>query len=98
MATSLPVTASPGELVARSIAALNDHDTAALRAFLTAATQERFPDRTLDGADAIAAYFDELFAAVPDFRLEIVKLVEQGEDVFVRWRMTGTHTGGPYAG
>ena len=30
---------------------------------------------------------------MPDWKIEIVGLAEQGEDVFVQWYMTGTHAG-----
>ena len=43
--------------------------------------------------EEISAFFDETFAAVDGFRLEILALVEQGDEVFVRWRTSGTHTG-----
>lgn len=32
-------------------------------------------------------------AALPDFHIEIIGLAEQGDDVFVQWRITGTHSG-----
>ena len=34
-----------------------------------------------------------MFAAVPDWKIQIVGLAEQGEDVFVQWHTTGTHSG-----
>jgi predicted ester cyclase len=30
--------------------------------------------------------------------MEVVSLVEQGDDVFVHWLLTGTHTGGTFQG
>jgi hydroxyacylglutathione hydrolase len=45
------------------------------------------------GRDEMIAYFDELYAAIPDFRLEIVDLVAEGEKAVVRWRITGTFAG-----
>jgi predicted ester cyclase len=38
-------------------------------------------------------WFGNLFRAVPDFRLEIVEIVAQGEKAAVRWRATGTFDG-----
>lgn len=49
--------------------------------------------RTCFGERAIADYFLALFAALPDFHLEILTLAEQGDDVFVHWKLTGTHKG-----
>jgi len=56
-------------------------------------TVQRFPDRTCRGADEIRRYFEDTFAAIPDLRVEIVALAEQGDDVFVQWRLTGTQQG-----
>src|ERR687885_517148 len=86
------------DVVLATIDAINAHDTTAAREFWTPTTTERFPDRTCNGADEIAAYFQELFDAMPDVRLEVLATAENGETVFVHWRATGTHTGGPFAG
>jgi steroid delta-isomerase-like uncharacterized protein len=72
---------------------LNRHDVTPLRQFWTSDTVERFPDRTCRGAEEIAAYFEEVFAAIPDFQMEIVTIAEQEDDVFVHWRLSGTHEG-----
>lgn len=39
------------------------------------------------------AWFDELYAAFPDFRLEMLDLVAEGERAVVRWRARGTFAG-----
>jgi predicted ester cyclase len=95
---SPPASASNGDLIRWAFAQLNKRDATPLRRFWTDSTVQRFPDRTCHGADEIAAYFDEVFAALPDFHMEVVDLVEQGEHVFVQWHLTGTHTGGPIQG
>src|SRR3954468_504116 len=38
-------------------------------------------------------YFDALYAAIPDFRLEILDLVAEGDNAVVRWHVTGTFAG-----
>ncbi len=86
-----PTTASNGELVRWAFEQLNQRDVTPLRRFWTDDTVERFPDRTCRGAEEIAAYFEDAFAAIPDLRMEVVSLVEHGDDVFVRWHLTGTH-------
>ena len=86
------------DLVRSTIDAINDHDVTRLRTFWTAETVERFPDRTCTGPDEIGAYFQDLFDAVPDVRMEILGIAENGETVLLHWRATGTHTGGPFAG
>lgn len=78
--------------------ALNRRDVASLRQFWTDATVQRFPQETCVGADAIAAYFDGVFAALPDFHMEIASLAEQADDVFVHWKLTATHSRAPFRG
>lgn len=99
MATASPPTdASNGELVRWTFEVLNSHDVEPLRQVWTDATVERFPSVTVSGSEAIADYFRRLFAALPDFRIEVIAIAETGDDVFVHWHMTGTHTGAAFEG
>ena len=51
------------------------------------------------GARALAQWFGDLFAAVPDFRMEIVNTFDDGDrQATVQWRATGTLTGAPFLG
>ena len=94
MAVATPPTElTNGEFIRWAFERLNDHDVDALRPFWTDETVERFPDRTCRGPDEIAGYFENTFAAIPDFHMEVIGIAEQGDDVFVQWRMTGTHKG-----
>jgi steroid delta-isomerase-like uncharacterized protein len=94
MATATPPTqATNAELIRWAFDMLNQHTVEPLRQFWTEDTVERFPDRTCRGADEIAAYFEDTFAALPDFHIEILALAAQDDDVFVQWRITGTHEG-----
>jgi steroid delta-isomerase-like uncharacterized protein len=43
--------------------------------------------------DGIRAWFSEMFAAFPDFKLEILEIAASGDNAAVRWRGTGTFTG-----
>jgi hypothetical protein len=45
-----------------------------LKQLWTAETVERFPDRTCNGAEEIAAYFDDASAAVPDWHMKVVAM------------------------
>ena len=56
-------------------------------------TYQRFPDRDCHGADEIRAYFEATFAAIPDLVIEMLALVEQSDEVFVGWRLSGTQQG-----
>jgi steroid delta-isomerase-like uncharacterized protein len=94
MATATPPTGvSNADVIRWSFEQLNRRDVAAMRQLWSDDTVERFPDRTCHGPDEIAAYFEETLAALPDLELETVALVEQGDDVFVRWHLTGTQEG-----
>lgn len=48
--------------------------------------------------EELRAYFDELFAAMPDFKYEVTALFEQGDRVAVHWRAAGHFSGQPYQG
>ena len=51
------------------------------------------------GAEALAQWFRDLFAAVPDWKLEIENTVDDGDrQVVVQWHATGTLTGAPFLG
>jgi steroid delta-isomerase-like uncharacterized protein len=43
--------------------------------------------------DGIRDYFASLFAAIPDFRLEVQSMVAEGEEVAVHWRASGAFDG-----
>jgi steroid delta-isomerase-like uncharacterized protein len=90
--------ATNSELAQQILDALSAHDLDALRGIWADDVVERFPDKTCRGKDELAAYFADLFAALPDFRMEKVSSLEEGDTVFVRWRMTGTHTGAQFSG
>jgi len=81
------------ELVRWTVERIAEHDLASARKSWTDATVERFPDRTCNGPDEIAAYFTDKYAAIDGFHLEILTVAESGDDVFVHWRMTGRHIG-----
>src|SRR3954468_21360579 len=48
---------------------------------------------TLSSKADVGAYFDALYNAIPDFKLEIVDIVAQGEKAAVQWHATGTFAG-----
>ena len=81
------------ELAEQVFDAINAHDIDALRGIWADDVEERFPDKTCRGKEELSAHFKGLFAAPPDFRMELVSAVEEGETVFARWRLTGTHEG-----
>ena len=86
------------QLVRSIMEAISAHDMAPVRGSYAPTATVRFPDRTCTGPGEISAYFDDLFAALPDVELKPTHMVSDGETVFARWRMTGTHTGSAWAG
>jgi hypothetical protein len=49
-------------------------------------------DLTVREPDGMAAFFTELFAAVPDWRNEVEEVLGHDGAATIRWRGTGTHT------
>lgn len=98
VAATPPVGASNAEIVRWAFETINAHDVDAMRQLWTDATNERFPSGSLHGTEAISGYFTTLFAALPDLNMRVVAVAEAGDDVFVHWHMTGTHTGVPFEG
>jgi predicted ester cyclase len=42
------------------------------------------------GREAVRAFFAELFAALPDYEMEIEQVIADSDTVAVRWRASGT--------
>jgi predicted ester cyclase len=92
--TAPPTNASNTDLARWTFEMLNEHRVAPLKEqFWTEQSVERFPDRTCRGAEEIGAYFEEAFAAMPDFHMDLIAVAEDGDNVLARWRLTGTHDG-----
>ncbi len=96
--TTPPEAATNAELIRWTFDVLNTRDVAPLKPYWAESARERFPSATCVGPEEIGAYFEATFAAMPDFHIEIVGLAEQGDDVFVQWRITGTHSGAAWQG
>lgn len=45
------------------------------------------------GVDSIRRFFESTLAAVPDFRVEVSRMLVEGEWVATEWTMSGTQTG-----
>ncbi|HTE59396.1 MAG TPA: ester cyclase, partial [Solirubrobacteraceae bacterium] len=46
-----------------------------------------------EGPTGVRAFFAELFAAIPDFAMEVETIVAEGDRAAVRWHATGTFAG-----
>jgi len=87
-------TVTPREVVTEYFAALGAQDLDRAVATWKPGSLDRlhgFAD--LVAPDGIRQYFGGIFAAMPDFRLQVVSMVAEGDDVAVRWRATGTFDG-----
>jgi steroid delta-isomerase-like uncharacterized protein len=94
MAVATPPTGvSNTELIRWAFEQLNRRDISALRQLWDDETVQRFPDRTCRGRDEIAAYFEEAFAAIPDWNMQALSIAEDGDEVFAHWHLEGTHQG-----
>jgi predicted ester cyclase len=98
LVTRPPAGGSRTELIRWVFDVLNAHDTAPLHGVYTDATTERFPNRMCNGEPEIRRYFEDLFAAMPDTHWRLLRIAEDGDDVFVHWILTGRHTGAPFDG
>jgi steroid delta-isomerase-like uncharacterized protein len=56
------------------------------------------PLAVLRGHSEIGAFFQELFAAVPDLETTVTRVVAGEHEAAVEWRMTGNFSGGPFQG
>ena len=54
---------------------------------------------TVRGSAELVEWFRKLFAAAPDWRIEIENVLDDGDrQAVVQWRGTGTFDGGPFQG
>jgi hypothetical protein len=90
--------ASPGQVVRWVFDVLNTHHAAPLADVLTAGSRARLPLGTYRGVEEIVGFWDGVLAAVPDLTMTMQATAEQDDTVFVRWTLTGTHTGADLAG
>jgi steroid delta-isomerase-like uncharacterized protein len=60
--------------------------------------EEIVPLGVFRGPREVERLFSELFAAVPDAKSEVRRLVSGEREVAVEWRMTGSFTGAPFQG
>ncbi|HVY44269.1 MAG TPA: ester cyclase [Minicystis sp.] len=98
-ATPAAAATSPESVARRLFELLNRRD-------LDALAELQHPDvvddfvvlRPARGRAEVRAFFEALFAAFPDFHLEIERVTATGDTAVVQWRSTGTFTGAPFEG
>jgi glyoxylase-like metal-dependent hydrolase (beta-lactamase superfamily II)/predicted ester cyclase len=86
--------ASSSVVVRSYFDALTRHDLdAAVACWVQGGVDRLVGQAELTAPDGIRAYFSELFAAFPDFKLEVIDVTTYRERCAVRWRATGTFVG-----
>lgn len=87
---------APDEDVARRyFDALNEHDLDAAEAcWAPGSVNHLAPHGVLQVPEETRPFFEELFAAVPDYTYELLDVMAADGRVVVRWRVTGRFTGG----
>jgi steroid delta-isomerase-like uncharacterized protein len=95
----VPSPPPPLEVTRRAVDALNRHDLDDLRAVMADDVVEHVvPVGVHDGPREVLAYYEELFAAAPDFRIDLTAAAVEGETVLVGWELTGTFTSARFQG
>jgi glyoxylase-like metal-dependent hydrolase (beta-lactamase superfamily II)/predicted ester cyclase len=88
------VTSTSVSVARRYFDALGAHDLdAALACWRPGAIDRLVGQQELVAPDGIREYFSGLFQAFPDFTLEVIDEVADGEKTAVRWRASGTFAG-----
>ncbi len=86
-------------VVRRYFEAVARHDLdAAMECWAPGAIDNLDPVGELRVPEELRAYFEELFASMPDFQYEVLDLFEAGNKIATHWRATGSFSGGPYQG
>ncbi len=96
-----PTARSAGELARDLFQRLfTDRDFPAVEPYWSDRTVDHFLalGESVRGSQALGAFFRELFAAVPDLRLEVERVVDGGRDAVVQWTLQGTMNGRPFRG
>ena len=77
---------------------LDKHDSDVLQEFAVEDVVEVWPVVGRLQGRAVDDHFAAIFAAVPDFHIEIERIAADGETVFAHWHATGTFSGEPFLG
>lgn len=90
---------SPRQRVTEMYALLARHDLDGLQPYQHPdILQEILPVGTFRGRAALRAFFSDMLAAFPDFSIDILDMVGEGDRIVTQWRITGTFSGSPFLG
>jgi hypothetical protein len=87
----------PTDVLARLLEAQNRHDLDAFVACFDPdyrSEQPVHPDRAFVGDEQVRGNWAEIFAAVPDFRAELLRSAHQGDIRWAEWHWSGTRVDG----
>ncbi len=87
----------PQAMVERLAHATNDRDIDALVACFAEEYENEtpvHPARSFRGRDQVRRNWEQIFAFVPDIRVEVLRLTVDGETVWSEWEMMGTRLDG----
>lgn len=85
---------SSSQVAKRYFDLLAAHDVDGAAAMWSPTGVDRFVgQRELEGPDGVRAYFESLFAAFPDFAIEVLEVTAARSRAAVRWRARGTFAG-----
>jgi hydroxyacylglutathione hydrolase len=93
-ADATPDPAATEQVARRYFAAVAARDVDAMVACWRPGALDRLHGQAdLVAPDGLRAWFEELFAAVPDAAMEVLSTTTEGDRCAVRWRLTGTFAG-----
>lgn len=92
-------TPTPLKVARAAFDALNKRDLDTLSEFHTDETVDDFVAvEEVRGKGSIRRFFEELFAAFPDFEMTVDRIIADRCTAVVQWHATGTFSGGKYQG
>ena len=87
----------PVAVVERIRRATTEHDLDALAACFTSEYQSVWPihpARSFGGVEQVRRNWEQIFAAVPDMRTEVINSVVSGDEVWSEWEFSGNRRDG----
>ena len=71
------------------------HDLSDLDRFMKDDYIQHNPD-VAQGKEGFRVFFEQTFKAMPDFKYTLLKIIGEGDMVWIHCTTTATHTGGPW--
>lgn len=88
---------APEALIERLVGATNDHDLDAVMACFAPHYRNEtplHPERGFVGREQVRRNWSQIFALVPDVRVEVMRSAVDGDTVWTEWEHTGTRPDG----